>query len=294
MGSLITVVFVDIEGSTELLTRLGDRAGLDAIDAFSSEVRGNGSRPTKVARSSRSVTVDARVPSAAAGDQFAVAVSARSWTAPPLLRVGINTGEVTGAVDDPVGEAVSAAARIGDRAVGGEVLVSEVVRQLVGTMPGVRFADRGRHRLRGFPERWRLYCVTGADGVSDPLPVFGRDRELDAVEWLLDGASGGVGRVLVLEGEAGIGKTHLVNAARLRSSQRGWPSSRENADDLERDQPGRLLFMIGTDLGIDLDALARDLPEGGAAAIEALVEAIGGHAARATTRCCCRGLALGR
>ncbi|HTK15362.1 MAG TPA: AAA family ATPase, partial [Acidimicrobiia bacterium] len=280
MSSLMTVVFVDVEGSTELLTRLGDRAGLDAIDRVLSEVRERieayeGREVKSLGDGSMLV-----FPSPRQAITFAVAVQRALVGRRPLLRVGINTGEVTGSGADPVGEAVSAAARIGDRAEGGEVLVSEVVRQLVGTMPGLRFSDRGRHRLRGFAERWRLYRVTGADGSSDPMPVFGRDPELDAVDWLLDGAAGGVGRVLVLEGEAGIGKTALVRAARSRSTQRGLAVFAGNADDLERDQPGRLLFMIGTELGIDLDRLARGLPEGGAAAIEALIEAIGGHATR--------------
>ncbi len=276
----MTVVFVDVEGSTELLTRLGDRAGLAAIDSVLCEVRERieayeGREVKSLGDGSMLV-----FPSPRQAITFSVAVQRALTGRRPRLRVGINTGEVSGAGDDPVGEAVSAAARIGDRAEGGEVLVSEVVRQLVGTMPGVRFGDRGRHRLRGFPERWRLYQVTGADGASDPVPVFGRDRELDTIDWLLDGVTGGDGRVLVFEGEAGIGKTHLLRVARLRSAEQGVAVFAGNADDLERDQPGRLLFMIGAELGIDLRALARDLPEGGAASIEALIDAIGERASR--------------
>jgi class 3 adenylate cyclase len=72
----------------------------------------------------------------------------------PRVRIGINTGEVVTDGADPLGAAVNAAARIAGRAGGGEVLVSDVVRQLVGAVPAVRFLDRGRCRLKGFSVRY--------------------------------------------------------------------------------------------------------------------------------------------
>ena len=66
-------------------------------------------------------------------------------------------GEVLSVDDDLHGAAVSAAARICARAAGGEVLISDVVRQLCGTLTAVDFEDRGRVTLKGFPDRWRLF-----------------------------------------------------------------------------------------------------------------------------------------
>lgn len=72
------------------------------------------------------------------------------------MRFGINTGETLDANTDPIGSAVNAAARIAALAEGGEVLVSDVVRQLAGQAAAIGFDDRGRVRLKGFSERWHL------------------------------------------------------------------------------------------------------------------------------------------
>ena len=60
------------------------------------------------------------------------------------------------------GAAVNLAARVMDRARGGQVLVTDTVREAAGTMPDARFRDRGRVALKGFPERQRLFEVRPA------------------------------------------------------------------------------------------------------------------------------------
>ena len=59
------------------------------------------------------------------------------------VRIGVNTGEVVVEGDDLYGQAVNAAARIASRAKGGEILVSEIVRQLAGSGPGVHLRSTG-------------------------------------------------------------------------------------------------------------------------------------------------------
>src|SRR4051812_49991719 len=49
--------------------------------------------------------------------------------------------------------------------------------------------------------------------MSRADPIVGRERELDALREALDGAAGGAGRLLLLAGEAGVGKTRLVDEA---------------------------------------------------------------------------------
>jgi DNA-binding beta-propeller fold protein YncE len=64
-----------------------------------------------------------------------------------------------------------------DRAAGGEILVTDTVRQLAGTMPGTRFRDRARVALKGFPERQRLYAVEPAEGaIPTRAPPRNRPR----------------------------------------------------------------------------------------------------------------------
>jgi len=79
------------------------------------------------------------------------------------VRIGLNAGEPI-AEDDPdgrsdlFGTAVIVAARIAAQAHGGEILVSDVVRQLVAGK-GFRFNDRGEHALKGFEDPVRVYEV---------------------------------------------------------------------------------------------------------------------------------------
>src|SRR6516164_2713115 len=68
---------------------------------------------------------------------------------------------ITGAIQ-PLGIAVHTAARIVAMAAPCETLVSDTVRHLVAGS-GLRFADRGRHALRGLPALMHLYSVLAQD-----------------------------------------------------------------------------------------------------------------------------------
>ena len=79
------------------------------------------------------------------------------------VRIGINAGEPVAEEGpdgraDIFGTAVNLAARIGAQAQGGEIFVSDVVRQLAAGK-GFLFADRGVAPLKGFDEPVRLYEV---------------------------------------------------------------------------------------------------------------------------------------
>jgi len=75
------------------------------------------------------------------------------------VRVGINTGDVVAEDDRYFGRTVYLAARVSGRARGGEILVSDLTRALVGDLPDVRFADRGEHELKGLAGLHRLWEV---------------------------------------------------------------------------------------------------------------------------------------
>ncbi len=77
---------------------------------------------------------------------------------PVMVRVGLNAGEPIAEDDDLFGTAVNEAARITATANGGEILVSDVVRQLAKGKDFL-FADRGETSLKGFDEPVRLYEV---------------------------------------------------------------------------------------------------------------------------------------
>jgi class 3 adenylate cyclase/DNA-binding CsgD family transcriptional regulator len=207
---LTTVVFADVEGSTALVDRVGDVAGtatiLRQLDRVRERIETYGGREVKSLGDGLMLTFD----SPRHAVNYALATQRALAASLPRVRVGINTGEVIDTSTDPVGGTVNAAARISARAAGGEILVSDVVRQLVGIGPSVAFVDRGRHRLKGFTDRWHLWqAVDGSVGGTGQGTV-GRADELAMLQQFVSSLVAGAGGAVALEGEAGIGKTHLV------------------------------------------------------------------------------------
>ena len=175
---LATVVFADVEGSTALVDRVGDVAGTDAVGRQLDRVRERlgtyGGREVKSLGDGLMLTFGS--PRQAVG--FALATQRALAMSSPRVRMGINTGEVIDTSTDPIGGAVNAAARIAARAVGGEVLISDVVRQLVGVAPAIAFVDRGRQRLKGFADRWHLWQATDSSTAGPSRGTVGRVDEL--------------------------------------------------------------------------------------------------------------------
>ncbi len=171
-SGIATVMFTDLEGSTETTTRLGDD---DAASLFAQHDRivrdafaAHGGRQVRSTGDGFLVLFD----SARGGVACALAIQRELAAREDGLRVriGIGAGEVQEDEDELFGAAINLAARVMDRANGGQVLVTDAVRQLVGTMPGARFRDRGRVALKGFPERQHLHEVQPAEGLPKPRP----------------------------------------------------------------------------------------------------------------------------
>jgi class 3 adenylate cyclase len=159
----ITILFTDIERSTELFQRLGDeraRALLrehDTIlcDAFDrhdgTQVKRQGDGMMAVFSSAR------RALRAAIEIQQGLAERNRAHPDTELrVRIGINTGEAIAEDDDYFGAAVVVAARIAGKARGGEILASEVTKALIGPNR-VAWSERGEVRLKGLDDAYRLY-----------------------------------------------------------------------------------------------------------------------------------------
>ena len=72
------------------------------------------------------------------------------------VRCGVHTGECELVGKDLAGIAVHIGARVAALAGSREVLVSQTVRDLVAGS-GLSFRDRGKHRLKGVPDEWRLF-----------------------------------------------------------------------------------------------------------------------------------------
>ena len=131
------------------------------------------------------------------------------------MRMGVHTGEPIATDEGYLGIDVHRAARIAASGHGGQVLVSQSTRDLVGA-EGLR--DLGEHRLKDRSAPERIYQL--GDGTFPPLktlyatnlpvptsPFLGRAQELGAVEeQIRDTAT----RLLTLAGPGGTGKTRLA------------------------------------------------------------------------------------
>lgn len=158
--SPVTILFSDMESSTAMTQRLGDRAAHDILRLHNEVVR-----EALRAHDGREIkhTGDgfmAAFASAAAAVGCAIAIQ-RDLAAredAPKVRLGLNAGEPISEAGDLFGTAVQLAARACSHAAPGQILVSNVVRELTAGK-GFLYSDIGEVELRGFEDPVRLYEI---------------------------------------------------------------------------------------------------------------------------------------
>lgn len=157
----VTILFSDIEESTALNERIGDRAWVRLIDRHDKMVR-------------RHVKNHSGHVVKSQGDGFMVAFAhpeeavrcgldiQRSLSKRPngiRVRIGIHTGKSVRRGDDLFGRNVAMAARVASAADGGQILVSDVVRNAVSGIDDITIDDGRDAELKGFSGSHRLYAV---------------------------------------------------------------------------------------------------------------------------------------
>lgn len=221
---VVTFLFTDIQGSTQLLRRLGD----DYPEALGTHQRllrevfaryegfevGTEGDSFFVAFSS----VRGAIAAAAEGQQ---ALHRHPWThgEPVLVRMGLHTGEPLVVDGHYVGLDVHKAARIAAAGHGGQVLLSARTLDLAGDTP---VKDLGEFRLKDLEHPERIYQLQ-VDGLPDTFPdlrslgsptnvphhvggLIGRGVERHELHVLLEDP---VVRVVTVTGTGGMGKTRL-------------------------------------------------------------------------------------
>lgn len=210
----VTFLFTDIEGSTNLLRRLGTQRYGRELSAHHDVVRG-------------SIAAHGGVEVGTEGDAFFVvftdaseAVSAAAEIQRRLdgssvrIRMGLHSGTATLLDGEYVGLDIHKAARVSAAAHGGQVLVTSATRSL-SEAPA---RDLGEHRLKDFPTPERLFQIGPGDFpplrapklTNLPLagdPIIGRDDDLAALAELI-----GEHRLVTITGPGGIGKTRVAMA----------------------------------------------------------------------------------
>ena len=221
----ITVLMTDVEGSTDLHTRLGDASARELIRGHEALIRA-----TLAAHGGHEVKTMgdgflAYFTSTRRALECAMTIQKQVMKENSLrVRIGLHCGEVIHERDDIHGAAVAAAARIMSQAAGGEIVVSDLVRQLAGAA-GVQFHARVPVQLKGLEGEWRLHNVEWREGSGDEparaagvergpagsgLPAtltsfVGRDDDRRMISKRL-----GESRLVMLTGPGGVGKTRLA------------------------------------------------------------------------------------
>jgi class 3 adenylate cyclase/tetratricopeptide (TPR) repeat protein len=240
----ITVLFTDLVGSTEISYAISPDAADElrrahfstlrraVADSGGVEVKGLGDGVMVVFRSTSAAL------SCAVAMQQAVHrdnVGARRQLG---LRIGLSGGEATMESDDYYGDPVIEAARLCAHANAGQILATDAVRVMCGRRSPYLFERLSALELKGLPEpvavlgvRWEPFeKVAAEDGV--PLParlthvpltgVVARETEAALLTDAYKRAAAGEGRAVVLvSGDAGVGKTTLVAEAARRASNEG-------------------------------------------------------------------------
>ncbi len=210
----VTLLFTDIEGSTRLLERHGP-VYADLLAEHRRALRDVFARHA-------GVEVDTQgdaffVAFGRAADAVAAAAQARDELArgPVRVRIGIHTGEPIVTDEGYVGIDVHRAARIAGSAHGGQIVLSETTRRLLGGDSDVR--DLGEHRLKDLTGAEHLYqlgngdfpALRTLDATNLPVaasPLLGREREVAELVALLSNEA----RLVTLTGPGGTGKTRLA------------------------------------------------------------------------------------
>jgi class 3 adenylate cyclase/predicted ATPase/DNA polymerase III delta prime subunit len=235
----LTVMFADLVGSTALAARLDPEDLREVIGAyhrcvgdtvarfggFVAKYMGDG---VLVYFGYPQARENATEQAVRAGLALVDTVRRLQQPEPLRVRIGIGTGQVVvgdlitsgeGQERGVVGETPNLAARLQALAEPDTVVIGSQTRQLLGDL--FEYRDLGGVEVKGFPGPINPYQVVWESAIESrfealhgatPTPLVGRDEEVDLLQRHWHRAKSGEGRVVLLSGEPGIGKSRLLLA----------------------------------------------------------------------------------
>ncbi len=161
----VTIMFSDIEGSTEIADRLGDKRFMDVIRQHNAiireEVKAHGGFEVKSEGDGFMIAFQSarRALDCAIAIQKQLAQRNAASTEPFRMRVGLHCGEVIKEGEDFFGRNVILAARVANLAKGGEILVSGVLKALVESAGDLTWSEPRSVELKGLSGIYEIWPV---------------------------------------------------------------------------------------------------------------------------------------
>ncbi len=227
---LVTFLFTDVEGSTQLWEQHGSEMGTSLAlhdQILRTVMEDNGGHVFSTAGDAFAIAFEEGGDAITAGIAVQLALLAATWPGPVIkVRIGIHTGEAQERNGDYFGPVLNRAARIMSAGHGGQILLSSTTAHAPG-VDRAALGDLGTHHLKDLAEPEHVFEVRHPDLpiVSEPirtvdprrdnLPDYltsfiGRQAELDELAELIAN-----NRLVTLTGVGGTGKTRLaIEAAR--------------------------------------------------------------------------------
>ena len=299
----LTVLFCDLVGSTALSVRLDPEEMQEVLRSYQNAVAGEVTRfeghvakfmgdgvlayfgwprahedeAERAVRAGLAIAKAVSQLSTPAGESL----SARVGIASGLVVVGDLVGEGAAREEAVVGETPNLAARLQEAATLGAVVIADGTRRLLGELFELR--ELGPTRLKGFAHPVSGFEILGervtgsrfeARRSGRPLPMVGRDQELALVLERWRQAVAGEGQAVLLVGEAGIGKSRLVQATLDAIAGDGYLALRYQCSPVHT---GTALWPVAQQLGFAAGLMPADAEAAKLDKLEALLrEGLGG------------------
>jgi class 3 adenylate cyclase len=257
----LTVMFCDLVGSTALSTRLDPedlrelitsfqnccRQAIKPYEGFIARYMGDGmlvyfgypqaheDDAERAVRAAIDIVRSMSGLNAENGKQHKVELAVRIGVATGSVVVGDIVGEGAAEEAAVVGETPNLAARLQSLAKPNQVVVASTTQRLLGAL--FEYEDLGTRKLKGIaqPEQlWRVVRESDIENryeakrVRGELPLVGRQEELGLLLRSWEASKKGGGQVVLIQGEAGVGKSRLIEALREQVGQEAhlWVTNR--------------------------------------------------------------------